>query len=319
MESGILKFWKEHDTFQKSMKQREGQPGYVFYEGPPTANGLPGIHHVLARVFKDLFPRYQTMKGYYCARKGGWDTHGLPVELEVEKELGFSGKKAIEQYGVAAFNQKCRESVFRYVHEWELLTDRIGFWVDLEHAYVTLKNEYIESVWWILKQLWDKDLIYQGYKVVPYCPRCGTPLSDHEVAQGYRETEDPSIYVKFPVKDEPGHLLPGLDDDALDAARQRGAGRAPERGLRAGRAWRGDETERLILASDLLGEALRRARLPDPERDEGPRAARASAISRSSPSCRSTRTTATSSPATSSPPRKARASSTSRRRSAPTT
>ncbi len=204
MEEEILKFWKENDVFKKSLERREGCPSYVFYEGPPTANGLPGTHHVLARIFKDLFPRYKTMKGYYTLRKGGWDTHGLPVELEIEKELGFSGKQAIEEYGVAEFNQKCKESVFRYVKEWEELTDRIGFWINMENAYVTLTNGYMESVWWILKQLWDMDLLYQGYKVVPYCPRCGTPLSDHEVALGYRETDDPSIYVRFPLRDEEG-------------------------------------------------------------------------------------------------------------------
>jgi len=206
MEEKILAFWKENDAFQESMAlgKESSAPSYVFYEGPPTANGLPGTHHVLARVFKDLFPRYKTMKGYCSLRKGGWDTHGLPVELEIEKELGFSGKKAIDDYGIAEFNQRCKESVFRYVKEWVQLSDRIGFWIDMDDPYVTLTNEYIESVWWILRQLWDKDLIYQGYKVVPYCPRCGTPLSDHEVALGYREADDPSIYVRFPLRDEEG-------------------------------------------------------------------------------------------------------------------
>jgi len=204
LEEEVLHFWKTRQIFQKSMEQRRDAPRYVFYEGPPTANGVPGAHHVLARVFKDLFPRYHTMKGKYSLRKGGWDTHGLPVELEVEKELGFSGKKAIEEYGIAQFNQKCRESVFRYLEEWERVTERIGFWIDMADAYVTLKNEYIESVWWILRQLWERGLIYQGYKVVPYCPRCGTPLSDHEVALGYKEASDPSVWVKFPWRDEPG-------------------------------------------------------------------------------------------------------------------
>lgn len=200
LEEEILKFWKERRIFERSMEQTKGGPRYVFYEGPPTANGLPGIHHVLARAFKDLFPRYKTMRGYYCLRRGGWDTHGLPVELEVEKELGFTSKADIERYGVAEFNRRCRESVFRYVKEWETLTERIAFWIDLQNAYITLSNEYIESVWWILRQFWDRGLLYQSYKVVPYCPRCGTPLSDHEVALGYREdTEDPSVYVKFPL------------------------------------------------------------------------------------------------------------------------
>jgi len=202
MEEEVLRFWKEHQIFEKSLEKRKDAPRYVFYEGPPTANGLPGIHHVLARVFKDLFPRYKTMKGYYCLRKGGWDTHGLPVELEIEKELGFTSKSQIEEFGIAEFNRLCKESVFRYVKEWEELTDRIGFWIDMKNAYITLSNEFIESVWWILKQLWNKGLIYKGYKSVPYCPRCGTPLSDHEVALGYKEVEDPSIYVLFPLKDE---------------------------------------------------------------------------------------------------------------------
>jgi isoleucyl-tRNA synthetase len=205
MEQEVLRFWKEADIFAKTLEQTANGPRYVFYEGPPTANGRPGIHHVLARVFKDIFPRYKTMRGYYVLRKGGWDTHGLPVELEIERKLGFSGKKAIEDYGIAAFNQQCRESVFEYVEEWERMTERIGYWVDLPSAYITLTNDYIESLWWILKQLWDRGLIYQGYKVVPYCPRCGTPLSSHELALGYKEgTQDPSIYVKFPLRDQPG-------------------------------------------------------------------------------------------------------------------
>jgi isoleucyl-tRNA synthetase len=204
LEEEVLAFWKEHDTFRRSLELRQDAPRYVFYEGPPTANGLPGTHHVLARVFKDLFPRYKTMQGAYVLRKGGWDTHGLPVELEVEKELGFSGKQAIEEYGIAEFNQKCKESVFRYVKEWEQLTERIAFWIDMDDPYITLKNSYIESLWWILRQYWDRELLYQGYKVVPYCPSCGTPLSDHEVALGYEQTEDPSIYVRFPIVDQPG-------------------------------------------------------------------------------------------------------------------
>ena len=163
---------------------------------------------MLARAFKDIFPRYKTMRGYYVSRKGGWDTHGLPVELEVEKKLGFSGKQAIEEYGIAPFIQKCRQSVFEYVEEWEKVTERLGYWVDLPTAYVTLTNDYVESLWWILKQYWERGLIYQGYKVVPYCPRCGTPLSSHELAQGYKEgTKDPSVFIKFPLRDQPGHYL----------------------------------------------------------------------------------------------------------------
>ena len=203
MEEGVLRFWKSHDIFHKSVAQREGGVPYVFYEGPPTANGKPGIHHVLARAFKDMFPRYKTMRGYHVERRGGWDTHGLPVEIEVERKLGFTNKQQIEDYGIAEFNELCRESAFTYIQEWEKMTDRIAFWVDFETAYVTYKNDYIETEWWILKQLWDKDLLYQGFKVVPYCPRCGTPLSDHEVALGYREdTKDPSVFVRLPLVDD---------------------------------------------------------------------------------------------------------------------
>ncbi len=209
LETRVLRFWEEHDTFRKSMALREGRPRFVFYEGPPTANGLPGIHHVLGRVYKDTIPRFQTMKGNYVLRKGGWDTHGLPVEIAVEKELGFTGrgKQAIEEFGVAEFNAKCRESVFRYVQEWKALSDRIGFWIDMDDPYVTLSTNYIESVWWILRQIWDKGLLFRGFKVVPYCSRCGTPLSDHEVAQGYEEAEDPSVYVKFALRDAPGEYF----------------------------------------------------------------------------------------------------------------
>lgn len=207
VEEAVQRFWKSHDVFHKTMDQRKGGPEYVFYEGPPTANGKPGVHHVLARVFKDIFPRYKTMQGFHVSRRGGWDTHGLPVEIEVEKKLGFKVKQDIEAYGIDKFNALCRESAFAYIQEWERLTDRIGYWVDLETAYVTYKNEYIESVWSILKNFWEKDLLYQGFKVVPYCPRCGTPLSDHEVAQGYEETVDPSVFVRLPLVDEPGTSL----------------------------------------------------------------------------------------------------------------
>lgn len=202
MEESILALWKEKDVFQKTMENREGKPEYVFYEGPPTANGRPGVHHVLARAFKDIFPRYKTMRGYYVSRRGGWDTHGLPVEIEVEKQLGFTNKQDIENFGIDKFNALCRESAFTYIQEWERLTDRIAFWVDLNTAYITYENSYIESVWWILKQYWDKGLLYQGFKVVPYCPRCGTPLSDHEVAQGYDDAEDPSVFVRMRLLDE---------------------------------------------------------------------------------------------------------------------
>ncbi len=206
-EEEVLQFWKEHDIFHRSIELRKESPEYVFYEGPPTANGRPGVHHVLARSFKDIFPRFKTMRGYHVTRRGGWDTHGLPVEIEVEKKLGFTNKQQIEDYGIDRFNALCRESAFSYIQDWERLTDRIGFWVDLEGAYITFTNEYIESVWWILKNFWDRELIYRGFKVVPYCPRCGTPLSDHEVALGYEEAVDPSVYVRFPLVKEPGTSL----------------------------------------------------------------------------------------------------------------
>jgi isoleucyl-tRNA synthetase len=204
MELQVLRFWKERDIFHKSLKQREGRPPFVFYEGPPTANNLPGIHHVLARALKDLFPRYKTMRGHYVERKAGWDTHGLPVEIEVEKQLKFTGKQDIEKFGIEAFNKLCRESVFKYIDQFAEVTERMGYWVDLDKAYRTLDTTYMESVWWILKQIWDKELLYQGFKVVPYCPRDQTPLSSHELALGYQDdVEDPSVYVKFELEDEP--------------------------------------------------------------------------------------------------------------------
>ena len=209
MERDILLFWKDREIFRRTETERDGKPLFMLYEGPPTANGSPGIHHVLARVYKDIICRHKTMKGYRCVRKGGWDTHGLPVELEVEKELGLSSKRDIEDYGIEEFNRRCRESVFRYVKEWEELTDRIGFWVDMEHPYVTLDNDYIETGWWVLRQLWDRGLLYQDIKGTPHCPRCVTSLSSHEVALGYQEdTPDPSVYVKFRVSLEspPGVL-----------------------------------------------------------------------------------------------------------------
>ena len=202
MEEKILEFWKDRGIFRKTLEKTEDGPKFMFYEGPPTANAMPHPGHVLTRVIKDLIPRYRTMCGYHVPRKGGWDTHGLPVELEIEKELEISGKPQIEEYGVENFIEKCKESVFRYKTEWERMTERVGFWVDLEDAYVTYENYYIESVWWALSQIWEKGLLYKGHKVVPYCPRCGTALSSHEVAQGYQEVDDPSIYVKFPLKDE---------------------------------------------------------------------------------------------------------------------
>jgi len=199
MEEGVLGFWQREGIFKKTLNQRKTGPEYVFYEGPPTANGRPGSHHVLARAFKDIFPRYKIMRGYHVSRRGGWDTHGLPVEIEVEKKHGFKNKHQIEEYGIEKFNAECRKSAFEYIRDWSRLTDRIAFWVDLEEAYVTYTNEYIESVWWILKSFWEKDLLFKKYKVVPYCPRCGTPLSDHEVALGYDEATDPSVFVRMPL------------------------------------------------------------------------------------------------------------------------
>ena len=200
LDAKVLQHWKEKDVFRRTETERPDAPLFMMYEGPPTANGSPGIHHVLARVFKDVICRYRTMKGYRVPRKGGWDTHGLPVELEVEKELGLKSKRDIEEYGIEEFNKKCRESVFRYVKEWETMTSRIGYWVDMEDPYVTLHNNYIETGWWMLKTLWDKDLLYQTMRGTPHCPRCVTSLSSHEVALGYREnTPDPSVFIKFQV------------------------------------------------------------------------------------------------------------------------
>ncbi|NLE73763.1 MAG: isoleucine--tRNA ligase [Actinobacteria bacterium] len=204
LEERILKWWQENDIFHKSLEWRRGAPEWVFYEGPPTANGRPGVHHVLARVFKDIYPRFRTMRGNYVLRKAGWDCHGLPVELEVERQLGLSSKEEIEEYGVAAFNELCKASVSRYVNEWQRMTERIGFWIDLDQAYWTMHNDYIESVWWILAQLWKEGLLVQDYKVVPYCPRCGTALSSHELALGYQDVVDPSVFVRFPLLDDRG-------------------------------------------------------------------------------------------------------------------
>jgi isoleucyl-tRNA synthetase len=203
LEDRVLERWRERDVFHRSLRRREGAQVWSFYEGPPTANGQPGSHHVLSRVFKDIYPRYRTMRGYLVPRKAGWDCHGLPVELEVERELGLSSKTDIEDYGIAEFNQRCRESVFRYVADWNRLTERIGFWIDLDDAYHTLTDDYIESVWWSLRRIWDDGRLYEGHKVVPYCPRCGTALSSHEVALGYKDVEDPSVYVRLPVRSVP--------------------------------------------------------------------------------------------------------------------
>ncbi len=198
IEEKILDSWKKNSIFEKTLEKTRKCTKFIFYEGPPTANGEPGVHHVLSRVFKDIFPRYKTMKGYFVKRKAGWDTHGLPVELEIEKKLGINSKKEIESIGIEEFNKLCRESVMKYEIEWKKLTESIGFWIDMENAYFTFKNEYIETIWWILKTIWEKGLFYESYKIVPYCPRCGTAFSSHEVALGYKDVEDCSIIVKFP-------------------------------------------------------------------------------------------------------------------------
>ncbi len=199
LEKKILKFWKENKIFEKSVSQRSKDRQFIFYEGPPTANGKPGIHHVLSRAYKDIICRYRTMKGFRVERKAGWDTHGLPVEIEIERKLGLKSKKDIDKYGISKFNQKCKESVWQYKTEWEELTKRIGFWLDMEDPYITYQPSYVESVWWIIKQIFQKGLLYQDYKVVPYCPRCGTSLSSHEVAQGYQKIKEPAIYIKSQI------------------------------------------------------------------------------------------------------------------------
>lgn len=206
-EKDVLDFWNKNKIFEKSLKEREGDPIYTFYDGPPTANGKPHIGHVLTRVIKDMIPRYRTMKGYEVPRKAGWDTHGLPVELEVEKKLGLNGKEQIEEYGIEPFIHECKESVWKYKGMWEDFSDKVGFWADMEHPYVTYDNDFIESEWWALKKIWEKGLLYKGFKIVPYCPRCGTPLSAQEVAQGYKTLKERSAIVRFKAKDEDAYYL----------------------------------------------------------------------------------------------------------------
>ena len=207
-EAKVLKFWKENDVVKKAMDKNDGTgEEFTFYDGPPTANGKPHVGHILTRVIKDIIPRYKTMKGYHCYRKAGWDTHGLPVELEVEKSLGIDGKQEIEKYGVEKFIGKCKESVWKYKGEWEKMSDRVAYWADMDNPYVTYDDNYIESEWWALKTIWEKGLLYKGYKIVPYCPRCGTSLSSHEVAQGYKDVEEKSAIAKFKVKGEDKYFL----------------------------------------------------------------------------------------------------------------
>ncbi|MGA8745638.1 MAG: isoleucine--tRNA ligase [Solirubrobacterales bacterium] len=227
LEERVLARWAENDVFRRSLAKREGAEVWSFYEGPPTANGRPGSHHVLSRVFKDVYPRYKTMRGYRVPRKAGWDCHGLPVELEVEKQLGIASKQEIEEYGIDRFNERCRASVFEYVEEWNRLTERIGFWIDLEDPYVTLDTDYIESVWWSLRRIWEDGRLYEGHKVVPYCPRCGTALSSHEVALGYRDVVDRSIYVKLPLI-SPSAATQRSETGSLSPPDGGGMGAAPE-------------------------------------------------------------------------------------------
>ena len=317
----MLARWRDGDVFERSLANRAEAEVWSFYEGPPTANGRPGSHHVLARVFKDVYPRYKTMCGYRVPRKAGWDCHGLPVELEVEKQLGIASKQEIEEFGIAEFNQRCRESVFEYVEEWNRLTERIGFWIDLDNPYVTLEDDYIESVWWSLKQHWDAGRLYEGHKVVPYCPRDGTPLSSHEVAQGYKDVEDPSIYVRFPLlADERrgGRVAAGLDDDALDAARQRRRRRRARGHLRAGERRRRDPDPGRAAGREGAGRGSRGPRPLPRRRPRRPPLQRPRLRALRQPPASRRRGTR-SSPATSSPPRTGRGSCTSRRPLARTT
>ncbi|HMM48980.1 MAG TPA: isoleucine--tRNA ligase [Miltoncostaeaceae bacterium] len=272
MEDRVLAGWRERDVFARSVDLRRGAEPFVFHEGPPTANGRPGSHHVLSRVFKDIYPRFQTMRGRFVDRRAGWDCHGLPVELEVEKRLGISGKPQIEAYGIEKFNALCRESVLTYLDEWERLTERIGFWVDTERAYRTMDTDYIESVWWSLAELYERGLVYRSGKVVPYCPRCGTALSSHEVAQGYKDIDDPSVYVIFPLVDADEALVVWtttpwtLPANVAVAANPRvtyAAVRDGERTLIVAEALveavfgEGAVVERLLAADELIGRAYR--------------------------------------------------------------
>src|SRR6185295_8634799 len=214
LELEVLEQWREGRIFERSLERPAPRGDFVFYDGPPTANNVPHVGHVVTRVVKDLIPRFRTMRGYRVPRKAGWDTHGLPVEIEVEKRLGFSGKQQIEAYGIAAFNRACFESVGTYEKQWRAMTERVGYWLDLDRAYFTYKNEYIESVWWALRRLWDAGLLVEGYKIQPYCARCGTTLSSHEVAQNYKEAEDPSIWTIFRLR--PGSKAQDVEGAEVD-------------------------------------------------------------------------------------------------------
>ncbi|HEU4846983.1 MAG TPA: isoleucine--tRNA ligase, partial [Rubrobacteraceae bacterium] len=256
LEKEVLGLWEEIGAFQKSVERRPEDRPFVFYEGPPTANGRPGFHHALSRAFKDLIPRYKTMQGYRVERKAGWDTHGLPVEIQVEKELGLSGKDDIERYGVEEFNRLCRESVFRYVEDWRAMTERLGFWIDMEHPYRTLDNSYMESVWWALKELYEKDILYEGYKVSAHCPRDQTSLSAAEVALGYQQypdpVVDPSVYVRFPLVDQEDTSLLTWTTTPWTLISNAAVAAHPEVDYATAEV----DGERLILARDLLDRVL---------------------------------------------------------------
>lgn len=252
----ILNWWKENKIFKKSLESRADGIPFTFFEGPPTANGKPGIHHVMARTVKDLFCRYKTLKGFRVERKGGWDTHGLPVEIEVEKELGLEGRSQVEEFGIAEYNAKCRESVLKYKHLWDDLTNRMGYWVDLENPYITFENEYIESVWWAFKQLYEKDFVYKGYKIQWYSPGSGTVLSSHEVSLGYKETQDPSIYVKFPLEADDNVYFLAWTTTPWTVISNMALAVNPKLEYVKVRVSEGEKTEFYILAKDCLDDAL---------------------------------------------------------------
>jgi isoleucyl-tRNA synthetase len=260
LEEEVLSLWERQGTFRKSVESRPEDNPFVFYEGPPTANGRPGFHHALARAFKDLIPRYKTMRGYRVERKGGWDCHGLPVEIQVEKELGLQGKKDVERYGIERFNELCRESVFRYVDDWKAMSERLGYWVDMDHPYRTLDNEYIESVWWALKELHDKDLLYEGYKISAHCPRDQTSLSSHEVSLGYQQYPepivDPSVYAKLPLRDAPNTYLLTWTTQPWTLVPNAAVTVNPEVDYATVEVEGEDGPERLVVAEELLGRVL---------------------------------------------------------------
>ena len=258
LEEQILSFWRDEKIYEQSLERRAGRDKFVFYEGPPTANGMPHPGHCLTRAIKDLFPRYKTMRGFHCERKGGWDTHGLPVEVEVCKELGIHSKEEIEEYGVEPFIHKCQQSVWRYMREWERLTERLGFWIHLPEAYVTYHQSYVESVWWSLKNLFDRDLLYQGHKIVWWWAQGGTALSSGEVGQGYREVADPSVYVKFPLVGEDNTSLLVWTTTPWTLPSNQFAAVHPE--LTYATVTDVESGDRLILAADLVETVAEKAK-----------------------------------------------------------